>query len=466
MTLKRFIIIFVLFLLIAYSGINYFIGSERLTTVKNLIPNEIKIFLKQNLFFKKYQNELTSIIDKKNTKIQSIKSSLVEGKKIFFENNNEFKFLNVLGQEYKLNKYSTFQLQTSKHPGSRGNSYLDLFDGNLFIVSADGIISFIDKSDLYSQKKEITGQILKSNIKEIIKFDLFYQDSQFGIKDILIHNNKLFLSYTNKLKEDCYNTAILYSEINLNYLEFKDFFVPEQCISKRKVDEFNAHQSGGRLVSYNKDYLLFSIGEYRDRIKAQDINSIFGKIIKINVENKKYEVISLGHRNVQGLYYNSDLNLLISSEHGPKGGDEININYLNESKIKNFGWPISSYGEHYKNDEKLYKKFPLHKSHANHGFEEPLIYFVPSIGISQVVQIPKKFFNNQFITIVYGSMGNNPSEGDMSLYFAIIENDKLIKNLKFNFEERIRDIIYDYEENSILLFLESSSSLGVLKKSP
>ena len=46
----------------------------------------------------------------------------------------------------------------------------------------------------------------------------------------------------------------------------------------------------------------------------------------------------------------------------------------------------------YKNDEKLYKKFPLHKSHANHGFEEPLIYFVPSIGISQVVQIPKKFF--------------------------------------------------------------------------
>ena len=59
-------------------------------------------------------------------------------------------------------------------------------------------------------------------------------------------------------------------------------------------------------------------------------------------------MVSMGHRNPQGLSYVKDLNLIINSEHGPKGGDEINFNYLNKtSKIKNFGWPIASYGEPY-----------------------------------------------------------------------------------------------------------------------
>ena len=58
-------------------------------------------------------------------------------------------------------------------------------------------------------------------------------------------------------------------------------------------------------------------------------------------------MVSMGHRNPQGLSYVKDLNLIINSEHGPKG-DEINFNYLNKtSKIKNFGWPIASYGEPY-----------------------------------------------------------------------------------------------------------------------
>ena len=55
----------------------------------------------------------------------------------------------------------------------------------------------------------------------------------------------------------------------------------------------------------------------------------------------------MGHRNPQGLYYNQSKNFVLSTEHGPQGGDEINLITLLEKKIFNYGWPISSYGEHY-----------------------------------------------------------------------------------------------------------------------
>ena len=79
----------------------------------------------------------------------------------------------------------------------------------------------------------------------------------------------------------------------------------------------------------------------------QNKNSLFGKIIKFNLKEKKITLISMGHRNPQGLIFDEDKNILISTEHGPRGGDEINIIKLEQNLIPNYGWPIASYGEHY-----------------------------------------------------------------------------------------------------------------------
>ena len=103
----------------------------------------------------------------------------------------------------------------------------------------------------------------------------------------------------------------------------------------------------------------------------------------------------MGHRNPQGLYYNKTNNFLLEAEHGPEGGDEINLIELDPNKIPNYGWAISSYGEHYggKNapyNKKKYVKYPLYKSHSEYNFIEPLIYFNPSIGISQIVGLDKR----------------------------------------------------------------------------
>ena len=122
---------------------------------------------------------------------------------------------------------------------------------------------------------------------------------------------------------------------------------------------------------------------------AQDPLSNLGKTIILNSLGEKVKIHSIGHRNSQGLTDTDTNNLYLSTEHGPMGGDEINLLDLS-SESSNYGWPISSYGEHYggKNapeNKSKYEKYPLHKSHSEYNFIEPLIYFDPSIGISQIV---------------------------------------------------------------------------------
>ena len=83
---------------------------------------------------------------------------------------------------------------------------------------------------------------------------------------------------------------------------------------------------------------MFSIGHFSVLDQIQDKNNLAGKIISIDKSKKNYDLISLGHRNQQGLFFfQDDMNkqFVINSEHGPKGGDEINVNDLEKVKLYN-----------------------------------------------------------------------------------------------------------------------------------
>ena len=170
----------------------------------------------------------------------------------------------------------------------------------------------------------------------------------------------------------------------------------------------------------------------------------------------------MGHRNPQGLYYSQKYDFIISTEHGPKGGDEININLEPFNKIKNFGWPISSYGEHYyKNySKKILDEAPLNKSHKKYGFEEPIKYFVPSIGISEIVPLDTN--EKEFLV---GAMGNEIAEQDLGLHFIKLNNKrtKIIKHKFIPLNERVRDMVISKNKKLIILFLETSSSIAIIK---
>ena len=362
--------------------------------------------------------------------------------------------INLYNNKKKLNFYkSNNQLVRGINNFFPGSGYLDLHENKLFLISATGLIGY--SNNLYEDS--IIFNQINNNINDFLSLDEINKGNWFSVKDLLVVNNNIYVSFTNEQKNNCWNTSVIVAKLNFEYLKFSNFFEPKYCVkSKNNYDkEFNAHQSGGKLFKYDDDNIILTMGDYRLRKLAQDINSTFGKILKLNSKSKKYEILSLGHRNPQGLYYNLDKDYIISTEHGPHGGDEINLN-LNTKIVKNFGWAISSYGEHYGGKEShenknKYKKYPLHKSHKDYNFIEPIKYFVPSIGISQLVQIKQ----NKFLL---------SSLKDESIYtFALNEKNELTEFKRIEIGERIRDMVYDSEKKEVLLFLENTASIGILK---
>jgi len=350
-----------------------------------------------------------------------------------------------------------------------GSGYLDIYDNNLILVSSSGIIGY-SKKPLNKRKFGISLKQIQNNLNNFIDVEQFKKSRHFddpkyswlkggwySIKDVEIFNGDIYVSYTKEVKENCWNTSLLSGKMNYVYIHFKTLFSSKECVSEYNNidDEYNAHQSGGRIINLNNETVLFSIGDFRSRYRAQMENSVFGKVLKFNKKNKNYEVISMGHRNPQGLYYNKKDNFLLEAEHGPQDGDEINVIKIDQNTIQNFGWAISSYGEHYggKNDpenKKKYAKYPLHKSHSKHGFIEPLKYFNPSIGISQIIGLNNE---NQYVVA---------SLKAHSLYFFEYSynnkenNFNIIKELDVG--ERIRDMIY--YNNKLYLYLEDTASLA------
>ncbi len=350
-----------------------------------------------------------------------------------------------------------------------GSAYLDIYDNNLILVSSSGIIGY-SKKPLNKPKFGISLKQIQNNLNNFIDVEQFKKSRHFddpkyswlkggwySIKDVEIFDGDIYVSYTKEVKENCWNTSLLSGKMNYVYIHFTTLFTSEECVNEYNNidDEYNAHQSGGRIINLNNDTVLFSIGDFRSRYRSQMENSVFGKVLKFNKKNKNYEVISMGHRNPQGLFYNEEENFLLEAEHGPQGGDEINVIKLDQNNIQNFGWAISSYGEHYggKNapeNKNKYEKYPLHKSHSEHGFIEPLKYFNPSIGISQIIGLNNK---NQYV--VASLKGH-------SLYFFEYSYNKKENNFniikQLDIGERIRDMIY--YNSKLYLYLEDTASLA------
>ena len=246
-------------------------------------------------------------------------------------------------------------------------------------------------------------------------------------------------------------------------IKFKNSFQPKDCVEEfnTKDNKFNAFQSGGKITSIDNENIIFSHSVYGESFLAQDNNSVFGKILKINIKTGNYQVISKGLRNTQGLVYDSDKNLILSTEHGPSGGDEINLIFNSGDKDSKFWLAISSYGEHGdKLDpkiQKLYKKYPLNKSHIKHGFIEPIIYFTEKKKIA-----PNQIFSFKNNKSKYSRYGFTTLANKSIYTFELNEKNEAMNLKKIQIGERIRDIVFF--QNKIYLYLEDTASLGILEE--
>lgn len=433
--------------------ISYIIGSIFFNNIKNLnffsfITYEHRILIYKYIFPYKYikvlQHKLSTVYLIPEMKSMSDDYIRFEGPKR----------LEIFGQTTDLKMLNNSQnLTAGINNNTPGSAYLDFNERQLFLVSSRGLIAYFDNFDVGETLK---FNIIPNNIRTFISEKQFSKNKWFSIKDTMINNGKIYISYTKELEPNCWNTSLIVSEIDVKNLEFKELFNPKYCVKEKDQENaFNAHQSGGRIINFNNENILLSIGDYRKRFLAQRNDKVFGKIISINKLSGEYKIISKGHRNPQGLLFNKTGNYIMSTEHGPYGGDEINLNLNPLEKTSNFGWPISSYGEHYpgevKKNSKIYENYPLKKSHSEFGFVEPLHYFVPSIGISEIIH----FKENKFIA---------SSMISRSIYTFELNNNYKIQNLKKIYVgERIRDMVYNKNLRMLIMFLENSSSIGVVK---
>ena len=429
-----FFFILVIILLIFFTIYILQDSQNKLTLkIKSSIPKDIRYLIKDTINSYLYNFD----INLRFVKMSDIKSD--KKKKYFLKEFN--------------NKFLDYQ-------GPR--SYLAYHDDKLFLVTGTGILAYGDIYNLV-KNKNFKLKNINSNIREVVKYKDFFLNSNFGVKGMLIDKKSIYIAISNEIREHCYNISVLKSDINLDNLQFLYLFNPNECVEKNNTyGEFQPIQSGGVMEDFDEDHFLLTTGEFRFRDHAQNNNSVFGKILLINKNNGDYKIISKGHRNAQGLFYDKENNIIVNTEHGPFGGDEVNIN-KNIFKINNYGWPISSYGEHYPNmvSKDAYDKAPLYKSHLKYGFIEPVKYFVPSIGISQILKVKNSFGYENEQNYFFSSMGYTDRVNARSLHQIVFDKyyEKIIFEDKIKINYRIRDIIFISKLNIIVGYLEKKGSL-------
>jgi glucose/arabinose dehydrogenase len=238
-------------------------------------------------------------------------------------------------------------------------------------------------------------------------------------------NGWIYFSYaSSKGETDGGNTAIGRAKLKDNSL------VDFQELYKAYPNSKKGQHFGSRLAFDNEGYLYFSIGDRGNRDEnPQDITRDCGKIYRIKKDgsipesnpftdqvNAKTAIYSYGHRNPQGMVKNPKTGDIWTHEHGPQGGDEVNI----IRKGRNYGWPIISYGINYSGT-----KFT--EITEKEGMEQPLHYWVPSIAPSGMEFISSDQYGNWKGNLLVGSLKFQ------YLDMCTIKEGKIIK------EERLLD---------------------------
>lgn len=262
-----------------------------------------------------------------------------------------------------------------------------------------------------------------------------YVGGQAGLFDILPHpdfadNRVVFLSYAHgTAKENGLRVArATFDGAALNDLEV--------LYDAKPLKDTN-HHFGGRLVYGPDGALFFSVGEgsrYKER--AQVMSTSFGAIIRLNPDgtvpgdNPDFgagalpELWSKGHRNPQGLAYDPVRGILWETEHGPRGGDEINI----IKKGANYGWPLATYGIDY-NGARI-TSFTEYE-----GTEQPFKHWTPSIATSGLAVYYGDLFPADWRgDLLAGAMGRT------ALHRIDLEGDKEVGEERYLIGERVRDV--------------------------
>ena len=155
---------------------------------------------------------------------------------------------------------------------------------------------------------------------------------------------------------------------------WRTVFDAEPCLPRTHQ---RGHEAGGGMVADGREHLLIVIGHHGENGFPQDPASHFGKLIRVTIESGEARIMASGLRNPQGFTRDAD-GALWSTEHGPQGGDELNL----LEPGRDYGWPSVSYGIDYSG----YAIQDDEEDEGDHkGFAKPRFAWVPSIAVSALI---------------------------------------------------------------------------------
>ena len=268
-----------------------------------------------------------------------------------------------------------------------------------------------------------------------------FNRGQGGLLDIALApdfatSRHVYLSFAEGGNTGKAGTSVGYGRLSEDMKKLDNF----QVIFRQEPKLSSGIHFGSRLVFDDNGYLFIALGENNQRPTAQDLDKLQGKIVRLfpdgripkdnpffNVPGVRPEIWSYGHRNQQGAALNPWTRQLWTHEHGPRGGDEINI----PEPGKNYGWPIITHGINYSGT-------PIPEAAGTHarGMEQPVYYWKVSPAISGMA-----FYDS-----------NTFPEWKNSLFIGALAGERLIRlnvngnkitgeeNLLQARNERIRDV--------------------------
>ena len=354
-------------------------------------------------------------------------------------------------------------------PTQRFDKYggIEIINNDLFHIFSNGEVAIHKQNEF---------QFLKINPVENYKSDFIrkYGDtdafiSGFGVRDTFYDNDKssLFISsleYDND--NDCYFISVFYIKINVKNLNYnydkswKKILSTEPCLKTNSTEIiFQAQSAGGRIQKLDDNYLL-SVGDFNFHEGGSNINiydddnSDYSKIILFDLNGNKRH-FSFGHRNPQGLVvFNSDSEkIIIETEHGPEGGDEVNL----IRDLSHYGYPYNSYGTNY--GEKIWS---AKKNDYGYSFEDPILSLTPALGISELI-----FWNNDNIEKWKNDILISSLRAKAIYRLKLDKNYKPFFIEKITLNKRIRDLNYDDDGNIFILSdsLSETESPTIIKMS-
>ena len=268
-----------------------------------------------------------------------------------------------------------------------------------------------------------------TKLASLISANRRVNDSRFAINDIAVLSQSqsaanLLISYPRLgLQRDCVEVVVEnvnYDRINQKINRVKTWLVTKPCVPISAVQH-----TSGRFAVIDSKSAYVTIGDLgytqiSNRKKRGDLGSIF------KVSSTSVSKFSQGHRNAQGilLYNGKDL---LAAEHGPRGGDELNLIKAGSD----YGWPFVTYGQPYGPGD--YVRPSKTGTHA--GFVEPLKYWVPSIAPTELVQLPKSGWGDWSNQLVLGTLREQ-----VLVFMAIDERFVVTNTVNVDIGERIRDL--------------------------